>query len=124
MDAVADRAAVIEGLRVTAFPPPKVDPPLFWLAYPDPWEFDRAYARGLERMTLMGVLVVGGLYGRQVRADVSMFVGDLKPALETGEPDETISDLWVSQVEFEPVSIAGAEHLAALFTMMIVGGGS
>jgi hypothetical protein len=123
MQAVADRAGELDGLRVYPEPPGKVDPPAFVVSYPEEWRFDQTYARGMDYMRLPAVLVVGKVIGREVRLAISDWCEQLKPLLESGTY-AMISDLHVSMIDFDVVSIAGVDHLAGLFTMDIRGNGS
>lgn len=123
MQAVADRAGELDGLRVYPEPPGKVDPPAFIVSYPEDWRFDGTYARGMDLMRLPAVLVVGKVIGREVRMAISDWCGQLKDLLESGTY-AMISDLWVSSIEFDVVRIADVDRLAALFTMDIRGNGS
>lgn len=128
MDEVATKLGTITGLRVFAYPPPSVTPPAAVVSYPDTYTYDETYGRGMDRMTLPVVVVVGKATDRMARDAIAGYVkgsgsGSVKAGLETGT-NTAYHTLRVVSVEFDVVSIAGTEYLAGLFDLDITGAGS
>lgn len=130
MDDVARRLGMIEGLRAYEFPPDKVDIPAAVVSYPDDLTYDGVYQRGGDRMTLPVVAVVGRASDRAARDLLSVYVdGDgpksFKRVLESKDlPAYTAFDsVRVMKAEFDVVTIAGVDYVAALFDLDIIGSG-
>jgi hypothetical protein len=131
MDDVARRLEAINGLRAYGFPPDKVSVPAAVVTYPDSYTYDGTYRRGADRMALQLVAVVGRASDRASRDLLSVYVdGDgpesFKRVLESGDLPAYTSfhSLRVTGVEFDVVTIAGVEYVAALFTLDILGSGA
>lgn len=129
MDEVAARLAVIEGLRVFAYPPDTIPAPAAWVAYPEGYEYDKTYGRGMDRITNLGLVVaVGKPNARQTRDLISGYVDgagatSIKAALEGG-PYAAFDGLRVVDVVFDVITRGGNDYLGALFTLDIAGQGS
>lgn len=129
MGQVADRLAVIDGLRVFAYPPDKLSPPAAWVAYPEGYTYDLTYGRGSDRIANLGVVVaVGAVVDRVSRDRLSEYVNgsgakSVKAVLESG-PYSAFDKLRVVDVTFDVLTRGGTDYLGALFTLDIVGPGS
>ena len=130
MDDVARRLNTIEGLRAYEFPPDSITPPAAVVTYPDTYTYDGTYQRGMDRMVLQLVAVVGRASDRASRDLLSIYVdGDgpssFKRVLESKDlPAYTaFHSLRTTGVEFDVVTIAGVDYVAALFDLDIVGSG-
>lgn len=128
MQAVADRADTISGLRVYAWPAGSVTPPAFVVSYPDEITFDETYGRGMDRMTLPAVAVVGKVSDRTARDALGDFcdgsgASSIKAVLESGTYS-AFHTLRVTGIEFDTVSIGGTDYIAALFSLDIAGSGT
>lgn len=129
MDAVATRLDTIDGLRVFAFPPDSLSPPAGWVAYPEEYTYDETYGRGMDRISNLGVIVVvGKVSDRSARNQIGEYVDgsgakSVKAVLESGAYN-AFDTLRVASVVFDVVTVAGTDHLAALFTLDIAGQGS
>jgi hypothetical protein len=129
MDDVAERLDTIPDLQVYAYPPGTVRPPAAVVAYPEDIVFDATYGRGVDTMRLPVVLVVGKPSNRSARAEVSAYASgagarSVKSVLEANLDTYTaFEELRVARVEFDVVTIAGTEYLAALFDLQIMGSG-
>lgn len=130
MDQVATRLGMIQGIRAYEYPPDKVDVPAAVVAYPDTYTYDATYRRGGDRMALPVVAVVGRVSDRATRDLLSVYVdGDgpqsFKRVLESKDlPRYTAFDsVRVSEAEFDVVTIAGVDYVAALFDLDIIGSG-
>lgn len=128
MDEVATRLDTISGLRVFAYPPDRVEPPSAIVSYPGTYTYDETYGRGMDRMTLPVVVVVGKVSQRSARDALGAYVdgsgaSSVKAVLESGTYTE-LDSLRVMSVEFDVVTIAGTDYVAALFDVDIAGSGS
>lgn len=127
MNAVGARLATITGLRVHSYPPAKVAPPAAVVSYPDDITYDATYMRGVDRMTLPVVLLVGKLSDRAARDQLGAYVdgsGDrsVKQVLDSGT--YVGFAVRVTTAEFDLVTIGGVDYLAATFSLDIAGAGS
>lgn len=127
MDAVGDRLDTIPNLRVHRYPPGSVTPPAAVVAYPDTYTFDQTYGRGMDVMTLPVVLVVGKVTDRSARNQLGAYVNgsgtkSVKQVLESGTYT-AFDTVTVTKVEFDVVTIAGTDYLAATFDLDISGAG-
>jgi hypothetical protein len=127
MDQVAARLDTIEGLRVHAHPPGRVVPPAAVVSYPDTLEFDATYGRGMDRMTLPVVLVVGRAVDRAARDELAAYCNgagqrSIKGVLESGAYT-AFDTIRVQDIDFDVVTIAAIDYIAALLTLDIGGQG-
>lgn len=128
MDDVADRLRSITGLRVWEWPAGSVTPPAAVVGYPDNYTPHATYARGADQITLPVIVVVGRASERSARDLLSDYVDgsgakSLIAVLESGNYT-AFDTLTVSNVDFDVVSIAETDYLAALFDCDIVGSGA
>ncbi|HMG43942.1 MAG TPA: hypothetical protein VK611_21595 [Acidimicrobiales bacterium] len=87
MDDVAARIDTIPGLRVSAFPPDQVQVPAAVVTYPEAYTFDETYGRGMDRLTLPVVVMVGKVSDRKSRDQLAAYMDgsgpqSLKAAIE------------------------------------------
>lgn len=129
MDEVAARLRTIEPLagRTYAYPPAAVTPPAAIVQYPEEYTFDATYGRGMDRMTLPVVVVLGKASDRAVRDQVVAYAAgsggqSVKAVLESGTYT-AFHTLRVIGVEFAALSIAGTDYLGAFFDLDITGQG-
>lgn len=128
MDAVADQIDTITGLRVHAFPADNVTPPAAIVSYPETYTYDSTYGRGMDRIALPVVVVVGRVPDRTTRDLIGAYVNgsgasSLKEVLESGTYT-AFDSVRVQDVEFDYVDIGGTNYLAAVFTLDIAGQGA
>lgn len=128
MQQVADRLDLIDGLRVSGFPAPKVVPPAAIVSYPDTYDYDATYGRGMDRVTLPVVVVVGKASDRTARDRLGAYVDgsgpkSVKQVLESGTY-AAFHTLRVVSVEFDVVTVGGTDYVAALFDLDIAGSGA
>lgn len=129
MDEVATQLDTIDGLRVFAFPPDNLNPPAAWLAYPEGYEYDATYGRGMDRITNLGVVVVvAKVSDRSARNQVGAYVdgsgaSSVKAVLEAGTYT-AFHTIRVTSVIFDVLTVGGTDYLGALFTLDIAGQGS
>lgn len=128
MDEVAHVLEQITGLRVLAYPPPKISAPSGYVSYPKSIDYDQEYGRGGDQFTdLPIVLLAGKVTDRSARDTVTGWAAGDGPtsvkALAEAHTWETCDDLTVTSVEFDVETVAGNDYLAALFRATVVGPG-
>ena len=128
MDDVANRLDTIANLRCFAFPPDSLTPPAAVVSYPEDITFDETYGRGMDRMTLPVAVVVGKVSDRSARNQLGAYcdgtgAASVKAVLESGTYT-AFHHVRVASIEFDTVSIAGTDYIAALFTLDIAGSGT
>lgn len=128
MDQVAAQLDTIPGLRTFPFPPDKLVPPAAVVSYPDDYTFDATYGRGMDRLTLPVVIVLGKPTDRSVRDRLGAYVdgsGDrsVKQVVEAGSY-AAFDSVRVMSVEFDVVTIGGTDYMAALFSLDVAGSGT
>lgn len=129
MDAVAAQLDTISGLRVFAFPPDSLSPPAAWIGYPEQYDYDATYGRGMDRISNLPLVVaVGKVSDRSARDLVGQYVNgsgaaSVKAVLESGAYS-AFHTLRVVSVNFDIITRGGTDYLAALFMLDIAGQGS
>lgn len=128
MDAIGDRLDTITGLRVHRYPPGSVSPPAAVVSYPDEITFDETYGRGMDRLSLPVVLVVGKASDRAARNKLGAYVNgsgasSVKAVLESGTYS-AFHTVRVASADFDVVSIGDVPYLAAMFNLDITGSGA
>lgn len=121
-------ALAMDGLQVHPRPARKVTPPAAVVNLPEGITFDEAYVRGLDRMTLVVALLVGRANNE---ASVTKLAGyadgsgatSIKAALES-HTYTTCGEVIVTSVDFDVISMASVEYLAAVFAVDISGKGA
>lgn len=128
MDELGDRLDQVDGLRVYRWPPSSVSVPAAVVSYPDLIDFDGAYTRGMDRMTLPVVVLVGKPSDRGARDVIARYCDGSGPAsvkqLLDGGGWTAMDSVRVTQVEFTVVTVGTTDYLAATFELDIVGQGA
>jgi hypothetical protein len=129
MDQVAAQLDTIAGLRVFAYPPDSLTPPAAVVSYPDEGIFDESYGRGMDRLTLPVVLVIGRVSDRASRTELAAYCNgsgarSVKAVVEAGAAYTAFHSVRVISFEVEAVTIGGADHIAATFDLDIAGSGA
>ncbi len=119
--------ASLTGVTVYRYPPNSVIPPAFVVSYPSSYVFDETYGRGMDRMSLPVVAVVGRPTDRATLDNLAKYAaGDgsesLKGILESGAYS-TFDTIRVADIEFDVVTIGGTDFMAAIFNLEITGQG-
>lgn len=118
----------VTGLRLAVVGEKPV-PPAAYVSYPESITFDRTYGRGMDSMDLQVVVVVGRTaVVRATRTALAAYCagsGDnsVKEALE-GTAYDSCDSVTVTGVEFDVVPLAGVDHMAAIFSVNVVGQGA
>lgn len=128
MDELATQLDTISGLRTFAFPPDSVVPPAAIISYPETYTYDETYGRGMDRMTLPAIVVVGRLSDRSTRDLLSAYVdgsgsSSVKAVVEAGSYT-ACHTVRVASVSIDVVTIGGDDLLAGTFDFDITGSGS
>lgn len=132
-NAIADEIATvlrtIDGLGVDAYPPPTVVPPRAIVSYPERINFDLTYGRGTDRIPDWPIwVVVGQATQRTARSRIMAYASasgpvSFKTVLEAHDW-QSCDELTVTGVEFDVVTIASVDYIAAGFHCDIVGSGA
>jgi hypothetical protein len=128
MDAIATRLDSVVGLRCFSYPPGTITPPAAIVSYPESITFDETYGRGMDRLSLPVVVVVGRPTDRSTRDHLGAYcdgtgAASIKAVLESGTY-EAFDTVRVEGVDLDVVSIGGQDYMAALFTLDIAGQGA
>lgn len=128
MDEVATRLSTIEPLRVSAWPVGTIQPPAAIVAYPDNYTYDETYGRGMDRMTLPVVVIVGRPTDRSTRDAIAQYANgsgarSFKAVLEPA-PHTAFHTLRVVDVELDTYQVGDIDYLAAIFNLDIAGQGA
>jgi hypothetical protein len=129
MQALADRADTITGLRCFGYPIDSTPPiPAFIVSYPDTIDFDRTYGRGMDAMTIGAVVLVGRVTDRATRAQITKYLAgsgpeSIKAVIESGTYT-AFDTVRVARVTVDVVRIGTVDYLAATLTHEITGQGA
>jgi hypothetical protein len=129
MQQIADRLETIGGgLKVFGYPPNKVTAPAAIVTYPGDYTFDGSYGRGMDKITIPVVLLVGKVDARTSRDRISKYANgsgpeSVKAVVESGVYT-AFDSVRVTGVEFDIVGMAADEFLAATFSLDIAGKGT
>src|SRR5690606_41488359 len=98
MDELGDRLATISGLRVHRWPPDNITPPAAIVSYPDSYEFDSTYSRGMDRVEVPVAVAVGKVSERAARARLSGYIAGTGPASVKHVLERAVAPAWLSLV--------------------------
>jgi hypothetical protein len=130
MDAISARLDTIAGLRCFAYPPGSVVPPAAVVGYPTTYGYDETYGRGVDRMSLPVVLVIGKVSDRVARDQLAAYVsgsGTVTVSVKTvieGGTYTAFDVVRVTGVELDTYTIGATDYLAAIFDLDILGKGA
>lgn len=128
MDELGGALSGIAGLRVFPYPPETVTPPAAIVAWPDSIDYATSYGRGMDQLTIPIVVVVGKVSARAS----ALLLGEYADgsgarsvkAVVDGGTYTAMDSVTVTAGEFDVVTMAGVDYLAALFEVDVVGSGS
>lgn len=128
MDQIGDQLDTITGLRVYRYPPDRVQPPAAVVTYPDTYTYDSTYGRGMDRMTVPVIVMVGRVSDRASRDQLGPYLDgagprSVKAVVEAGSYT-AFDSARVMSVEFDIVQLANVDHVAATLSIDIAGEGS
>lgn len=131
MDALAEAADTIEGLkgRTFAHPVDNMQPPAVVVSYPDDYSFDVNLGRGADRMTVPVVLFVPKVVGRAARDEVDELMSgsgsrSLKEAIDNFDQGSAYDVATVQSAEFDIIPYGAIEYLAVTVFVDVVGSGT
>lgn len=132
MDEIAAKLRVAPSLagRTFAYPPGTIQPPAAVVTYPADMIFDVTYGRGVDGMTGVVVVLVGPPTERQTRDQLAKYLNgsgpeSVKALLDGDEGAYTSCDgVRVTGWEVDVHTIAGKDHVAAVFQLDITGPGT
>lgn len=124
---VADQLDTIADLRSYGFAPDTVHPPAAIVTWPEAIEYDSTYARGMDRITLPVVVVVGKPSDRSTVERLGAYADgsgprSVKAVVEAGTYTSCDS-VRVMSAEFDVVTIGGIDYMAGMFDLDIGGKG-
>lgn len=129
MAQIATQLNTITGLRAFGFPIDSATPPAALVSYPEVYEYDATYGRGMDRIRdLPVVVVVGKPHDRSTLELLGKYVdgsgaASVKQVIEAGTYT-AFEGVRVTSAEFDVVNIAGTDYMAALFRLDIAGEGA
>lgn len=128
MNDLANAIKGISQMRGVAYPVSQVSPPCGIVMWPEDYNFDSTYNRGIDQLSIPIVVVAGGVNDRTSAIRMAAYVSgtgsqSVKQAVEDFE-----ATYWdscrVTRVEFGTITIAGTEHLGATFFVDVIGQGA
>lgn len=127
MDELGDKLDSVVGLRVYRYPPDSLQPPAAIVSYPESYDYDETMGRGMDRMVIPVVLVVGRASDRASRDQLGPYldgsgVTSVKQAVESGSSIE-FDAVRATGAEFDMVQIAGVDYVAATVRFDVFGQG-
>lgn len=128
MKEVGDQIDTIPGLRVHHYPPNRITPPAAVVAAPDEYVYDETFGRGMDRITLPVVVMVGKVDARASWVKLSGYLDgagpkSIKAVVEAGTYTE-FDTVRATGVEFDVVQMASVDYLAAVVSLDIAGTGA
>lgn len=127
MDELGTALEGITGLRVSPFPADQVQPPAAVVGYPETITFDMTYGRGVDSMQVPVYVLVGKAWDRTARDRLAVYchgsgASSIKAVLEGGE-HTAMSSVRVVSADFQVVTVASVDYLAAVFSVDVFGSG-
>lgn len=127
MDELAAALAPIEGLRVFPYWTDRITPPAAIVGWPDPLTFDATFGRGSDKVEFPLHVAVGKFDARSSRDQMAKYADgsgefSVKAAIESHTP-AAYDSARVTRVEFDVLTVAEVDYLAATFYIDITGRG-
>ena len=123
--ALAANLSTISGLRTSAWVPDNINPPIAVIR-PDSITFDAAFARGIDDMTFLVLVIVGRVDERSAQAKLDAYcettgASSIKRAIESDRTlGGAVSDLRVTEMRnYTSISIGDVIYLAAEFVVQV-----
>lgn len=117
----------IAGLRVYDWLVDNAQIPAAMIGFPETYEFDASFNRGVDRLQIPVHVLVGRITDRSSRDNMAAFVDGSGPASIKQRLEEgtyaAFNSIRVANVTFQTVTLAGVELLAATFNVDIWGSG-
>jgi hypothetical protein len=129
MDEVAARLAAVDGLRPFAYPIRDPHPPSAIVAWPEQLDYDSTYVRGMDRITVPLVVVVGAPEERASRDRLADYCNgsgprSVKAAVENPGAGAAFDSVVVTGAVFDVYTYPAGPLLTAIFSLDIAGQGA
>lgn len=125
MDEIAERLETIDGLNRFE-DEEELTPPGFYLSYPEKLDPHGTYHRGMARMNLQLMILVGPPGGRQTLELLRVWANDgptgVLHVLESGTYT-AFHDITVTEISFDAVEKSGIKYAAVFFDLDVAGSG-
>jgi len=115
------RLSLLSGLRVYNYPPDKVAPPAAIVGLPSQVDYDATMGRGLDRMVIPIIVLVGKVSDRASRAAIAAYVSGTGASSikATIEGDSTLAgvvdSVAVTTARIDVVTMNGIDYMGAEF---------
>lgn len=128
LDEIGEALDLIDGLRVYPYMADAIQPPAAIVAYPDSITFDQTYDRGIDRMAASVIIAAGRASARAARDVIAEFADgsgrrSVKATIE-GRDYTTFDSVRVLSAEFDVITVANVDYIAATFELDVVGSGT
>lgn len=128
MDEISTQLDTIADLNCFAWPVGSVKPPAAIVGYPTEYNYDATYGRGMDRLNLPVVVLVGRPVDRSTRDAIALYVNgsgasSVKAVLESGTYT-AFDTVRVTGVDFDIYEEGAVKYLAAIFDLDIAGQGA
>lgn len=128
MDDLGQALGRIEGLRVFPYWTDRLTPPAAIVGWPDPLTYDATYGRGSDRTEIPVYVAVGKANARSARDLLARYADgsgthSVKAAVESHEAT-SYDSARVIRAEFDVLTVASVDYLAATFYVDLTGKGS
>jgi len=125
---VGQALSTVPGLRVYDHPVLKVEPPAAIVSYPESLEKAAGYGPGVARMVLPVVVMVGRPTDRTTQDRITKYADGSGTSSIARIMDAyawtACHHVTVVGIDFDVVTMAGNDYLAAAFTLDIIGSGT
>ena len=128
MDDLAAGLETIDGLRVFGYWVDRVNPPAAIVAWPDPLSYDNTMGRGGDRTTIPIYVLAGRVDQRSARDTLARYCDgsgthSVKQAID-GHAATAYHSARVTRADFDSITVAGVDYLAATFQVDVIGKGT
>lgn len=128
MDEIGAALATIDGLRSYSYAVQRVNPPAALVAWPEKIDYDQAMARGADSMTLIVLVLVGGVDARSSRDLLAGYLSgsgtsSVKAAID-GYSYIDLDSARVVSAKVDTVTVSDVDYLGAVFDVEIFGRGA
>lgn len=128
MDDLGAALKTVPELRVFPYWTEKINPPAAIVGWPEPLTFDATMGRGSDRTEIPIYVAVGRSNARAARDQMSRYADgsgehSVKAAVESHDA-EHYDTARVIRVEFDVLTVAAVDYLAATFFIDITGRGA
>jgi len=127
MDEIADTLDTIEGLRVKGYDADEIQVPAAIVSLPTLLNYQRAYERGTDSLTLMVIVLVAATSDRKRRDMITPYADgkgpkSIKEVLERGNYN-ACSSVTVQNGAFRFYTYNSIKYLGIAFTVAVIGEG-